>query len=619
MSLLDCSRDFFDFGGVTYLNCAYQGPLPRLAVAAAQEALELKTRPHRISEEDYFDVPDAFRRAVGELVGCDPADVAVTDSTTHGMMLLVNGLDWRPGDEVVVPAGEFPANRFPWRLLERRGVRVREIEVPPGAAGLERVAAAIGGRTRVVSLAWVRYQTGERRDVRAIGELCRDRGVLFAIDGSQGIGGLAFDLRETPCDLLACSAYKWMLGPYGLGFAYVSPRIGEGLKLANVNWFAVRGARDFNRLSECELELEPGARRFDVNETASFVNLAAGTASARYLAEIGAGRAEEHVGALLERLVGGLPGAFRPLADPGSGSASNILCLAGAGGGESDELVAAAHRHLVELGVSVSRREGTLRVSPFVYNTEGDVDRLLAGLEWAAGGRRTAVPPPALPVGPRVATAAAAVPERRPLAGRWITLLPLDPVRDAADLYAASHGDEVKEALWTYMPYGPFDGEAAMGRWLEGCAESSDPLFFAVVDNATAKRVGMVSFLAIEPGHRTLELGHIWYAPGHQRTRANTEAVRLMLGEAFDRWGYRRVEWKCDRLNRRSRAAALRLGFRFEGVFRQHRIVKGRNRDTAWYAMLEVEWPAVKSRLDAWLAAEDPAASPAARAPRRGG
>lgn len=190
------------------------------------------------------------------------------------------------------------------------------------------------------------------------------------------------------------------------------------------------------------------------------------------------------------------------------------------------------------------------------------------------------------------------------LQGTAVTVRPLAPADDLAALYAASHGDSETEALWTWMPYGPFTDRDAMGVWLETCAASTDPEFRAVVERASGRPLGMVSYLNIEPDHRRLELGHIWYAPSMQRTRANTETIRLLLGEAFDRLGCRRVEWKCDALNARSRAAALRLGFRFEGVFRQHMIVKGRNRDTAWFALVDRDWPAVREHMERWLAAD---------------
>lgn len=194
-------------------------------------------------------------------------------------------------------------------------------------------------------------------------------------------------------------------------------------------------------------------------------------------------------------------------------------------------------------------------------------------------------------------------PTRDPLQGTAVTVRPLVPADDLAALYAASHGDPETESLWAWMPYGPFADRDAMGAWLETCSASTDPAFRAVVDHASGRPVGMVSYLNIEPDHRRLELGHIWYTPSAQRTHANTEAIRLLLGEAFDRLGCRRVEWKCNALNTRSRAAALRLGFRFEGVFRQHMIVKGRNRDTAWFALVDRDWPAVRANMERCLAA----------------
>jgi RimJ/RimL family protein N-acetyltransferase len=189
-------------------------------------------------------------------------------------------------------------------------------------------------------------------------------------------------------------------------------------------------------------------------------------------------------------------------------------------------------------------------------------------------------------------------PRRAVHEGRRISLVPLDPERQVDDLYSGSHGDPGTELLWTYMGYGPFASKGAMLEWLRTCALSEDPLFLAVRDNETGAHLGMVSYLAIRPAMRVLELGHIWYVPRAQGTGMNTEAVHLMLREAFDVLGYRRVEWKCDSLNQRSRRAALRLGFRFEGIFRQHMMVKGKNRDTAWFAMLDSEWPDVKRRLE---------------------
>jgi RimJ/RimL family protein N-acetyltransferase len=210
------------------------------------------------------------------------------------------------------------------------------------------------------------------------------------------------------------------------------------------------------------------------------------------------------------------------------------------------------------------------------------------------------------PVGEPVGTTPAKRPARSPLEGRFVTLVPADPEAHAHGLFASSHdGSDEAASMWTYLPYGPWPNETAMRTWLELLPVSEDPLFLTVIDRATGDPVGIVTFMSVDPTMRHLELGNIWYSPCAQRTRANTESVYLMLREAFDMLGNRRVEWKCDALNARSRAAAERLGFTFEGIFRQHMIIKGRNRDTAWYSMLDREWPAVRANVERWLD-EDP-------------
>jgi len=193
------------------------------------------------------------------------------------------------------------------------------------------------------------------------------------------------------------------------------------------------------------------------------------------------------------------------------------------------------------------------------------------------------------------------LPQRIDYAGKFITLSPVNPQVDVGELYECAHGSDIKEQLWTYLSYGPFDGKHSMQLWLEEQARSKDPLFFTVHHLESKRRVGMVSFLNIVSDMQRLELGHLWYSPNSQRSNVNTEAIYLMLCEAFDRLKYRRVEWKCDSLNARSRSAAIRLGFKFEGIFRQHMIIKGRNRDTAWYSMVDSEWATVKKNMEMWL------------------
>ena len=178
-------------------------------------------------------------------------------------------------------------------------------------------------------------------------------------------------------------------------------------------------------------------------------------------------------------------------------------------------------------------------------------------------------------------------PERRVHDGRYAVVEPLDPARHGDDLYAASHGDATRERIWDYLPYGPFPLREAFDAHLAAQAAGDDPLFFVIRPHGSGTAEGVASLMTIEPDHRSIEIGHIWLGPGLQRTPAATEALYLLIAHAMDDLGYRRMEWKCNAANAASRAAAVRLGFTHEGVFYQHRIVKGCNRDTAWFSILD--------------------------------
>lgn len=189
-------------------------------------------------------------------------------------------------------------------------------------------------------------------------------------------------------------------------------------------------------------------------------------------------------------------------------------------------------------------------------------------------------------------------PDGGPLEGQYVRLERLNADAHAADLHRAYAGHD---ALWNYLPYGPFSSAAAYHRWVKEREDSADPMFYAFRDLATGHCGGVASYLRITPESGTIEVGHICLAPEIARTRAWTEAMFLMMDWAFAA-GYRRYEWKCDALNMPSRRAAQRLGFSYEGIFRQATVVKGRNRDTAWFAVIDAEWPALREAYLAWLA-----------------
>src|SRR5438132_1459172 len=191
-------------------------------------------------------------------------------------------------------------------------------------------------------------------------------------------------------------------------------------------------------------------------------------------------------------------------------------------------------------------------------------------------------------------------PPRTPMVGRFCTVEPLDAGRHAGELFEANAEDR-EGRNWTYYNYGPFAALDDYRRWVDGSCADTTRLFHAIVDRPSGKAVGVAAYANIQPAYGTIEVGALNFSPRLQRRPGATEAMYLMMRRAFDELGYRRYEWKCDSLNLPSRAAAARLGFRFEGLFRQAMITRGNNRDTAWFAIIDREWPMLRSAFKAWL------------------
>ena len=213
---------------------------------------------------------------------------------------------------------------------------------------------------------------------------------------------------------------------------------------------------------------------------------------------------------------------------------------------------------------------------------------------------------PLPPVGPIVnPLPSGKLPDLSPIAGRWMRLDPLDADLHVAELYGSISGHNADDSMWSFMAFGPFPTLENFAEWLKQRQVLRDPWFYTFVNIQTGKAMGMGAFMRADPANGAIEIGSIWLAPVLQRTREGTEALYLMMRHAFDILSVRRLEWKCDALNAPSRRAALRYGFTFEGIFRQHYIIKGRNRDTAWFSMIDKEWPAINAAFEAWLSPDN--------------
>ena len=333
---VDWREQFWDFENRIYLDCANQGLFPTVALRAVQEALELKKYPERLTNEYYFELPAQTRAALARLTGVRPTEIALTSGASDGVNAVATGLPFQPGDEILLPEREFPSNYYPWKHLERRGVRVRE--VAPAAGGrfvtTDDLLAATSERTRLVAASFVTYDTASRLDAARLCEECRRLGIFTFLDASQAVGSLAVDVNEIGCDFLVSCGYKWLLSPYGTGFFYLREELISRLEVHYIRWMALPGARDFNRLprpaspeSGPGWQLEPDARRWDVAEVSNFINLSAMKASVEFLLRVGVETIERHAVNLCEQLRPSRPG--RPLSSRKSTRSSlmTLTCL----------------------------------------------------------------------------------------------------------------------------------------------------------------------------------------------------------------------------------------------------------------------------------------------------
>lgn len=369
----DGSRHFSDFGGVTYLNCAAQGPLPNVTVRAIEDAVSLKTRPFTIDDALYFQLPDRARSALGALVNAAPETITLGNGATHGMAVAALGFPWQAGDEVVVAVNDFPTNVYLWTQAARRngGKRIL-VKGARHAATTDEILNSITPRTRIVSVSLVDFGSGEIIDLARLGPVCRDRGIFLAVDATQAVGVMPVDAAAPGVSLLTSACYKWLLGPYGGGFACLAPDWADRIEPSYLTWTAAEGAENFNALPREDFRWVSTARRYDGPEVASFLNTTGMARSAEFIAEIGRDAIHAHVTGLLAHLEANLPAPFRRRASP-SPVPGPILMI------EADDAgaVHAAYKRLRAEKIWVSLRDDGIRVSPHIYNTQEDMDRLL--------------------------------------------------------------------------------------------------------------------------------------------------------------------------------------------------------------------------------------------------
>jgi cysteine desulfurase / selenocysteine lyase len=360
-------------GDTIFLNHASTGPLPERTVRVVGEWGRLRATPHRVTFDMQFGTLAKARDLVARLIGADASEIAITTNTTYGINLAAFSLPLPAGSVVLSPDQEFPANVYPWMALaERRGLEYRRLQCHEGVLDADRLAKELEDeRVRLVTVSWSQFASGARVDLKALGTLCRERGVFFVVDAIQGLGPLTLDLRETPVDILASGGQKWLLSPWGSGFVYVRKALIEDLEPYDVSWLAVRGADDFSRLTDYDLTWRSDARRFEFI-TLPYQDIAGFVSSLELFHEVGPDLISAHTLRLAQRIVDWAADrddvALVTPSDPAR--RGGIVSV-------RPPDAARASERLTEAGVVHSLREGAIRLSPHFYNTREEIDRAL--------------------------------------------------------------------------------------------------------------------------------------------------------------------------------------------------------------------------------------------------
>jgi selenocysteine lyase/cysteine desulfurase len=354
----------------TFLNHASRSPLPERSFRTI-EVFFRKTREKGIDNyKEMFQVLTETRGLIARLISANPTEIALVPNTSMGINFAARGLRIKKGENVIIPEKEFPANVFPWLNLQTDGVEIRFARMEGGIVSPENVEELIDGRTRAVSIGFVDFSKGARRDLERIGGICQEKDVPFIVDGMQGVGALNLNVKQYPIDLLACGGAKWLMSPHGTGFAYIRKEFQDKIDKTFFGWLSVKGPENFEDLLDYTVNPFPGARSFEIG-THPYHDYYGMRESLKLLLEVGIENIEKRVFALTDLLIKKLEHTTYSILSPLENcQRSAILSI---GGKNLDQ----AFSSLTEEGIFVSKREGGIRVSPHFYNTEEEIEKLV--------------------------------------------------------------------------------------------------------------------------------------------------------------------------------------------------------------------------------------------------
>jgi cysteine desulfurase/selenocysteine lyase len=374
----DWRQEWFEIEDATYLNLAGQSPMPKVSIRAVQAALEVKKNPHHMADSTFFEVPNRIRASIAKLIGGKPEEVAVTTGASTGVAAVAYGLTWKPGDEVVTAAREFPLQYTTWKPMEEReGIKLKTVSPRGPFITADDLIDAITPRTRVVSVSMVRFDDGSLLDAPRVAAACHAQGALLLLDVSQCCGALPMDVNQLGADFLVCAGYKWLFGPFGTGFFWAKHEHLALIRPGPFYWMAVAGSHNFAALNFEDPKPAPSASRWDASEWASYFNfnLAAMDVSVDFVVRMGPELVTAHNRKLIDFMFERLP---KDRCVPASPLDATKRGPYGCFAARSREKTAELYNLLRKENVVVSLREGNIRVSPHLYNSERDIDRLIS-------------------------------------------------------------------------------------------------------------------------------------------------------------------------------------------------------------------------------------------------
>ncbi|MBL7136767.1 MAG: aminotransferase class V-fold PLP-dependent enzyme [Candidatus Marinimicrobia bacterium] len=353
-----------------YLNHAATSPLSLRVIEMIEEHFHQRSTIIVENWDFVLDKIKELRTLLAKLVGTDNSRIALVYNTSHGLNIVASGLEWKEGDEILIPEGEFPSNVYPFLNLRRKGVKIKLVPTPSGGLEPETLLSAITPVTKLLSVSFVEFLSGYKTNLKAIGEICHDHGIIFVVDAIQGLGAIPIDVIDCSIDALACGGHKWLMFPQGIGFLYITKELQDKIQQSHLGWMSVENPEDFLNYNQ---KLSPDARRFECGCLNS-AGIIGATVSLAMLLEIGQDIIYQHLISLTSRLIEGLEERdFRIFTNKDLKKRSGIITFYPRDKSKSERLF----NFFEENSIGVSIREEMIRISPHFYNTLEEMNFVL--------------------------------------------------------------------------------------------------------------------------------------------------------------------------------------------------------------------------------------------------